>query len=550
MKNMKKLVALLLALALVFSLCACGSTSSDSDSTADDSASTAADDSSTGNGNEVIGGNDAEVVSGTSDETLTIALSEEPSGLYNQYVYWKPSAVVAMCLYDTLIEWNEETQEAEPKLASSWEWVDDTHIRFTLRDDIVFADGSPLTADDVLFTYQIGAEHDASAYTRVFDIDNFVVEDEHNIVMALNTTYPTLLEILGGDVYTIIGKNAVEALGGEDAAARNPQIGTGKYNFVEWVDGQYILLERNEDYWDQDNLPYYKNIKFVFISDNASRAMAVQSGDVDIADDLSATQIDGLLSDSSLNVVVDSTTTNRTIYMNDSSEPFNDVRVREAIYKLINPQAILAIANDGYGTVSETNFSTLCSMYDAPEDTTREVDIEGAKALLEEAGYTDSNPLSFTLLMPNEGSNQTFAELVKEQLAQGGINCEISLLDIGTFLPQLWGGDYEMVITADDQWDYVKLLYKLDGRIDSETAGGGAQYMSDELNALIDQAESEYDYDARKEVYAQIQQYVRENFVTVGVCNDLHVVVTTADLSNVTFTLAGYPNFSEVRPVA
>ena len=90
-------------------------------------------------------------------------------------------------------------------------------------------------------------------------------------------------------------------------------LGTGKYVFSEWVEGQYIKLVRNEDYWNQDELPYYQEVMLTFISDNTSRAMAVQSGDADVALNLGTTQVEGLEADSNVTVSVENTSTNRTM---------------------------------------------------------------------------------------------------------------------------------------------------------------------------------------------------------------------------------------------
>ena len=456
-------------------------------------------------------------------------------------------------MYDTLVSWDAENNCAVPNLATDWEWVDDTHFRLNLRDDVYFSDGDQLTAEDVVFSFQVTdyTGSGSSSYSRIFDLDNCVAEGDFTVVLALNSPYPIVADILAADVYSIISKDAVEAAGGEDAAARAPvNLGTGKYVFSEWVEGQYIKLVRNEDYWNQDELPYYQEVMLTFISDNTSRAMAVQSGDADVALNLGTTQVEGLEADSNVTVSVENTSTNRTMYMNCSDPALSDVNVRTALWYLIDAEAIRAIANSGFGELSETSFSQFCAVYAAPPaDFTRTVDVEAAVELLNTAGYNESNPLQLSLLMPSEGDNETMAQLVQAQLeASGCIKVEIELLEIMTFLNQLWSGDYQLTITSGDQYDYEKLLYMVDGRIDPATASGGAQYDDAEFQVLLDECYTETDENARRELYAEIQAYLLENHIVIGICNQVAVTAYSADITGITINVAGVPDVTGMHP--
>lgn len=538
-KRMQKILAMLLAAGMTFLLAACTS------STDPDDGNSSAPESSAVDNSETSGG--------ASSETLTVAINAEPDALYPQYAYSSSVGVVSTLMYDTLVSWDAENNCAVPNLATDWEWVDDTHFRLNLRDDVYFSDGDQLTAEDVVFSFQVTdyTGSGSSSYSRIFDLDNCVAEGDFTVVLALNSPYPIVADILAADVYSIISKDAVEAAGGEDAAARAPvNLGTGKYVFSEWVEGQYIKLVRNEDYWNQDELPYYQEVMLTFISDNTSRAMAVQSGDADVALNLGTTQVEGLEADSNVTVSVENTSTNRTMYMNCSDPALSDVNVRTALWYLIDAEAIRAIANSGFGELSETSFSQFCAVYAAPPaDFTRTVDVEAAVELLNTAGYNESNPLQLSLLMPSEGDNETMAQLVQAQLeASGCIKVEIELLEIMTFLNQLWSGDYQLTITSGDQYDYEKLLYMVDGRIDPATASGGAQYDDAEFQVLLDECYTETDENARRELYAEIQAYLLENHIVIGICNQVAVTAYSADITGITINVAGVPDVTGMHP--
>ena len=534
-KRMQKILAMLLAAGMTFSLAACTSSTDPDDGNSSAPESSAVDNS--------------ETPGGASSETLTVAINAEPDALYPQYAYSSSVGVVSTLMYDTLVSWDAENNCAVPNLATDWEWVDDTHFRLNLRDDVYFSDG----AEDVVFSFQVTdyTGSGSSSYSRIFDLDNCVAEGDFTVVLALNSPYPIVADILAADVYSIISKDAVEAAGGEDAAARAPvNLGTGKYVFSEWVEGQYIKLVRNEDYWNQDELPYYQEVMLTFISDNTSRAMAVQSGDADVALNLGTTQVEGLEADSNVTVSVENTSTNRTMYMNCSDPALSDVNVRTALWYLIDAEAIRAIANSGFGELSETSFSQFCAVYAAPPaDFTRTVDVEAAVELLNTAGYNESNPLQLSLLMPSEGDNETMAQLVQAQLeASGCIKVEIELLEIMTFLNQLWSGDYQLTITSGDQYDYEKLLYMVDGRIDPATASGGAQYDDAEFQVLLDECYTETDENARRELYAEIQAYLLENHIVIGICNQVAVTAYSADITGITINVAGVPDVTGMHP--
>lgn len=538
-KRMQKILAMLLAAGMTFSLAACTSSTDPDDGNSSAPESSAVDNS--------------ETPGGASSETLTVAINAEPDALYPQYAYSSSVGVVSTLMYDTLVSWDAENNCAGPNLATDWEWVDDTHFRLNLRDDVYFSDGDQLTAEDVVFSFQVTdyTGSGSSSYSRIFDLDNCVAEGDFTVVLALNSPYPIVADILAADVYSIISKDAVEAAGGEDAAARAPvNLGTGKYVFSEWVEGQYIKLVRNEDYWNQDELPYYQEVMLTFISDNTSRAMAVQSGDADVALNLGTTQVEGLEADSNVTVSVENTSTNRTMYMNCSDPALSDVNVRTALWYLIDAEAIRAIANSGFGELSETSFSQFCAVYAAPPaDFTRTVDVEAAVELLNTAGYNESNPLQLSLLMPSEGDNETMAQLVQAQLeASGCIKVEIELLEIMTFLNQLWSGDYQLTITSGDQYDYEKLLYMVDGRIDPATASGGAQYDDAEFQVLLDECYTETDENARRELYAEIQAYLLENHIVIGICNQVAVTAYSADITGITINVAGVPDVTGMHP--
>ena len=257
----KRLMALGLAGITALSLAACGGTSSGGGSggtaaPSGNGSDTNAAQTESGNIKET-GKSEGNAAANTekSDKTLVVSMAAEPANLWaigtgqadNQ------GQMVQNCIGDSLVNYDFENQEVLPCLATEWEWVDDKRIQFTLRDDVIMNDGTPLEAADVLYTVKMATEHSANNDSgRYFDYAACEAVDEHTVIVGMNVVAPDFLSMLGESAFGIVTEDGVKAAGGVEAAAKNPIMGVGPYIFKEWKSGQYILLERNEDYWDKD----------------------------------------------------------------------------------------------------------------------------------------------------------------------------------------------------------------------------------------------------------------------------------------------------------
>ena len=132
-----------------------------------------------------------------SDDTIVIALSAEPSGLWGSGTgkVENEMQIVNAALMDTLVKVDHNTGEILPNLATEWEWVDDTHCRFTLRDDVVMYDGTPLVADDVAYSVHTWMEKSANSDTGRF-LEDVTVEDDHNVTIGFNTIAPDFMSMI------------------------------------------------------------------------------------------------------------------------------------------------------------------------------------------------------------------------------------------------------------------------------------------------------------------------------------------------------------------
>ena len=476
---MKKIVALLLTAALMASLmAACGNNDDQDSQGSQGNGSQQEQDKGNGEAQQQDPSDEGPVE--TSEDTLTIALFEEPSTLLLAPTYTKALTLVTCCMTETLFEWNEKTGEVLPRLGD-FEWLDDTHFRVTLKEGIKFGNGEELTTEDVLYTFQTKSSISPGAYSTI-NLEATQIEDDYNMVFETNEVIVQAPERWVQDQFAIYSKKSLEAMGGAETteiypSAGNEGIGTGKYVFKEWVSGQYILLERNENYWNQEDMPYYKNLKFVFINDSAARAMAVESGDVDVASEIPCGQATIYENDENVNAYyVDSMLTG-VLFMNCSNGPLQDEKVREAIWNLVDVNALNQLAAAGFGKICETTISPYSITYDQPADSNRQVNVERAKELLADAGYPDGFSIELNIMSMQKES----AEIIKENLRQGGIDAEIIIKEIPAHFDLLRSGEYGLILSDLSPVYYTENLRLVDGRISTSVVSGGANYKDEEF---------------------------------------------------------------------
>lgn len=533
----KRSIAFVLALVMCLALASCGSSSSSESSQS----------SVTSSGSSGETAEEVTAVSGVSDETLYVATEGEPNSLCPQYSGGNVNGRVDVQIYDTLVEYDYDTQTSSPSVATEWEWVDDTHLSITLRDDVYFTNGDQLTAEDVLFSMEQGQLGSLSTYYTMIDIENSEIVDDQHLILAFQTPCPQFMDIVGSTHYALLSKQSYEDVGEDISALALAPVGSGKFSLYEWKTGESITLVRNDDYWNQDELPYYKYITFYFISDSASRVASLESGQVQVAFGIDKTSVDEVNNFDGLTTAIVNQSTANSIMFNYANEALQDIRVRTAIAMVVQPEAFMQVVNNGYGDTFPTIFTPSCSLY--VDEEMPEYDVEAAKQLMEEAGYGDG----LTLTIAGSEQSQKSSELLQAQLDQIGITLDIQNYEMASFLDALFTGNFDIIISEADNWNPALALVAVDSRNGYATAIGGSLYQGegeDELHDLIDAANSEMDETARAEIYAEIQDFLAENVVAIGLYSSCRVEGISDQLTGITYDVRGYPCLSDVRPIA
>ena len=470
--------------------------------------------------------NSEEMNTEVTDETLTIAFKSEPSTLWGAGVgkLEAEDVYIASALYDTLVVLDQDAWEVRPSLATSWEWVDGTHCRYTLRDDVIMTDGSPLVADDVVFSAKTWMTQSASNDTGRF-IAGAEADDEHTVTIEYTVEAPDLLIMMGWGQFGIVSEDEVNALGGYENASRNPVMGSGRYRFSEWKTGEKIVLTRNEDYWDPDYKGYFKEIVIRFVPDSAGRLMNVDSGDADIALDLPMIEANSAAGTDKVYMYTSGQMDHLWFNMSETAGATKDLKVRQVIDKALNYEAIATVSTAGKFMDPQLGYAGTKSPYYTPiwTEEERAVDIEGAKALLEEAGY--GNGLELTLLGTADSIN--VYTVIQANLADIGIKLKINTPDVASFVGSAFAGEYDLIIVGELLKAKAPNVLPFLVRENIEGPGvviGGPKWTTDDIDSAIKDFVAEKDIEKAKEILAGIDQQLKDEMV----CTHLYILPVSA----------------------
>ncbi|MGI9332363.1 MAG: ABC transporter substrate-binding protein [Gammaproteobacteria bacterium] len=358
-------------------------------------------------------------------ESLVIDNVQEPASL-DPHRQWNPdSYTVYRNIYDNLLT-RDASGAIIGQVAVSWKSIGDTSVEFLLRDDIVFHDGSPLTADDVAYSVKriTNPEFKSPQLGQFSKIIAAEATGTHTVQLTTDGPYPALMAQLVK--LSIVPKNHTERVG--DEQLNLVPMGSGPYKFVEWRKGVKVTLARNENYW-RGKAPF-ATVEFAAVPDAATRIADLKTGKADLIVGLNpddAQQLEG-----TPGVEVRSAPTERIGYfmMNTQAGPLKDKRVRLAVAHAIDRQLIIDALLGGFSQATNqlltpAHFGYIEGLDWHPHDPAK------ARALLSEAGHGAGVEIEIITAPPFD---QRIIQAIQQQLADVGVSLKISMSDMATFL--------------------------------------------------------------------------------------------------------------------
>ncbi|MDF3381882.1 MULTISPECIES: ABC transporter substrate-binding protein [Sulfitobacter] len=384
-----------------------------------------------------------------------------------------------------------------PGLAESWEISEDgLTYTFKLREGVTFHDGTTMDAEDVKFTLdRINAEDSANAQKALYSaISEVNVIDPQTVEVKLSEPNGNMLFNLAWGDAVIVAPESVETI-------KQTPIGTGAFKFENWNQGDKITLTRNEDYWGE--APALASATFKFISDPTAAFASVMAEDVDVFTGFPAPEnIPQFEADPRFQVLIGSTEGETILSINNQREPFDNVKVREAVAHAIDRQAIIDGAMFGYGTPIGTHFAPHNPDY-ADLTEMSSYDPEKSKALLAEAGFPDG--FETTLHLPPPSYARRGGEIIAAQLAEVGIKAQITNVEWAQWLETVFKGkDFGLSIVSHTEPMDINIYANPDYYF---------QYDNAEFQSLMTEFNKTADPAARSEMLAKAQRIIAEDYV-------------------------------------
>src|SRR5918996_1561871 len=382
--------------------------------------------------------------------TLRIAYEADITGMDPHTSLGIQAMYVEQNLFNTLVT-IDENAEYVPDLAESWEVKEDGRVYiFHLRQGVKFHDGTDFNAEAVKWNFDRLLNPEEQVITASYFkpiVESVSVIDRHTLQIALkyptNTLLPALAVYRVG--FMIISPESYKKWGKQDVA--HHPAGTGPFKFVRWEQNRIIELERNPDYFKK-GLPYLDRLEFRIMKDGVTRATALRAGEVDFVNEVPLEHAERLAKDPKIGVFRGMDAAKIYMPLNAQRKPFDDLRVRQALAGYgIDRKAIAKIAFLGYaeplvGVIppGTRGHGDISEMYP--------YNPQKAKALLKEAGFTENNPLEYSIM--THGAYPplpTVATIMKTQLESlGMVKVNVEVIDRPIFLKRIREHDMDQVV--------------------------------------------------------------------------------------------------------
>lgn len=456
--------------------------------------------------------------------TWTIALTGDPS----MNIVTMPGALVDILVYKTmynnLVKY-ELTDEGSivivGDLAESWESNDElTEYTFTLREGITWHDGTPFTADDVVFTFEtvLNPDNNASGRANIASVDHAEAVDATTVKFVLKQPFAALPVMLGYN-RVIFPKHLLE---GADFASpadyiKNP-VGTGPFKFVERVQGSHLELARYDDYFA--GKPHLDTVIYKVIPDGNNRVAQAASGEVDFAV-IDPPQVQALQGSDIAEVRLAPQVNYYFFAINHSNPLLQDVRVRQALAHGIDQQAIIDNILQGTGERATGPIHPLLGAYYNPDVKTYDYDPEKAAALLAEAGWTkggdgkltNAEGQTFPIRFNGPSTYPIMVQVItyaQQQYQDLGFDVSLEIVEWPVHLEMYGAQQYDLLmqwwITPPDPDIYPHYHTEVNNRW---------KYSNAQADELMVQARSEPDVETRIDLYHQLQTLLAEDVPVV-----------------------------------
>jgi peptide/nickel transport system substrate-binding protein len=490
--------------------------------------------------------------------TLNTILSPEPPVLVLGVNNQGPTIIAASKIFQGLLRFSPKL-EPLPCLAKSWELSDDRKTyTFHLQPGVTFHDGSPFTADDVIFSLmKFNMEVAPRARAILQMITEATAPDPMTVKLTLSAPFEPFLLMFDVSAMVIVSKKVYDGTDYRNTPANQHPIGTGPFQFTEWQRGNFIRMTRYEKYWEPDE-PYLDEIIYRIVPDSQSRSLALETGKVQLtgASDIEPFDVPRFRARPNLTVSTEGWqyfSPLSWIEINHRVKPLDDVRVRLAISLAIDRDFLVQKLWFGLGKPATGPIASTTRYYDPalkklPHDTKKAI------ALLDAAGLKpNAQGVRVTLkhlVLPYGEIWARLSEYLRASLHQIGIELVLETTDAGAWSSRVGGWDYETTInflyqfgdpTLGVERSYVSSNIK---KVTFTNTGG---YANPKVDALFAQARAEGDPADRQKAFSAVQDILVQDMPQVWLMELAFPTIYDRKLQNITAYGTGVQsNFNDV----
>ena len=490
-----------------------------------------------------------------SSSTIVVALAAAPVSLDPADHRSRESETVIRNMFDGLVT-RDATNGVHMQLAESMEWADEQTLNIKLREGVKFHDGTEMTADDVVFTFEriinenqieYPEPHSSPRKGLIAPLESIEKTGDYSVTMHFSGPWPPAMQLLVHQ--QIVPKAYLEEVGTEGFIAK--PIGTGPFKFVSAQPGfEEVILERFDDYYggSPDLTPVgpacVNQVVFRVNPEASTRVSALLAGEVDIITNVPQDLIESLSANENIQVKTAAGTQPKWLELNVNMAPFDDVNVRKALNYAVDKDLIIEQIYGGRavalpGALSPFNSFANTSLSPYPYDTAMALD------LLSQAGWEDTDgdsmldkdgqPLAFTIDTLEEW--RPLAEAVADMYRAIGIDANVRFWEYSVIQPQLLAGDRQAYLDdwGDSAFDPVgHFEAKWHGFVADTPYGRGnfSTYNNERVNELIQQGETTGDTAARQALYDEAQQIVYDETPAVFLILPEEVEAASASITN------------------
>ncbi|TQI65283.1 peptide/nickel transport system substrate-binding protein [Bosea sp. AK1] len=451
--------------------------------------------------------------------------SMDPHGFYETFTLGMLGSV-----YEGLVRINKDLA-FEPALAERWEQKDPQTWVFHIRKGVKFHDGSPFTADDVVFSLKRAAAPGSDMKPSLATIKNVSKVDEGTVAISTDEPNPILPRQLAS-LYILSAKWALANGAEEPADARQNKEnfaglnanGTGPFKLVERQPGQKTVFAANADWWDK-HTGNVSRIVFTPITSPATRVAALVGGQVDLIEPVPVQDLQRLKHTADVKLLEGAEL--RTILvafdvkrdeLPDSSvkgkNPLKDKRVRQAIAKAIDEPAIVKVVMQGAATPTALLVGPGLQGYSEAQNVRAKVDLEGARKLLAEAGYAQGFELGFDCPNDRYVNDERICQAIVPMLARIGVRAKLNAQTKSKWF-ELWlNGKSSFYLNGWTSVTYDALnpmIGLLATRTDQRGTFNGGGYSNPELDQLLSKIQVEIDHSARTALVDKVWTILKED---------------------------------------